>query len=43
MKNAYWSKILIVLQFGGEKLALLCSNDSIQRDVTTLGLFVFDL
>ena len=39
MKNAYWSKILIVLQIGGEKLALLCSNDSIQRDVTTLGLF----
>lgn len=30
MKNAYLPKISILLQFGGEVLALLCPDDSIQ-------------
>ena len=30
MKNAYLPKISILLQFGGEILALLCPGDSIQ-------------
>ena len=30
MKNAYLPKISILLQFGGEILALLCRDDSIQ-------------
>ena len=30
MKNAYFPKISILLQFGGEILALLCADDSIQ-------------
>ena len=30
MKNAYLTKISILLQFGGEILALLCPGDSIQ-------------
>ena len=30
MKNAYLLKISILLQFGGEILALLCPDDSIQ-------------
>ena len=30
MKNAYLPKIRILLQFGGEILALLCPDDSIQ-------------
>ena len=30
MKNAYLPKIGILLQFGGEILALLCPDDSIQ-------------
>ena len=30
MKNAYLPKISVLLQFGGEILALLCPNDSIQ-------------
>ena len=30
MKNAYLPKIIILLQFGSEKLALLCSDESIQ-------------
>ena len=30
MKNAYLPKISILLQFGGEILALLCHGDSIQ-------------
>ena len=30
MKNAYLPKISILLQFGGEILALLCHDDSIQ-------------
>ena len=30
MKNAYLPKISILLQFGGEILALLCPDDSIQ-------------
>ena len=30
MKNAYLPKISILLQFGGEILALLCLDDSIQ-------------
>ena len=30
MKNAYLPKISTLLQFGGEILALLCSDDSIQ-------------
>ena len=30
MKNAYLPKINILLQFGGEILALLCPDDSIQ-------------
>ena len=30
MKNAYLPKISILLQFGGEILALLCPSDSIQ-------------
>ena len=30
MKNAYLQEISILLQFGGEILALLCPDDSIQ-------------
>ena len=30
MKNAYLPKISILLQFGGEIVALLCPDDSIQ-------------
>ena len=30
MKNAYLPKVSILLQFGGEILALLCPGDSIQ-------------
>ena len=30
MKNAFLPKISILLQFGGEICALLCSDDSIQ-------------
>ena len=30
MKNAYLPKISILLQFGGDILALLCPGDSIQ-------------
>ena len=30
MKNAYLPKISILLEFGGEILALLCRDDSIQ-------------
>ena len=30
MKNTYLPKISILLQFGGEMLALLCPDDSIQ-------------
>ena len=30
MKNAYLPKISVLLQFGGEILALLCPDDSIQ-------------
>ena len=30
MKNAYWPKMTVLLQFGGGILALLCPDDSIQ-------------
>ena len=47
MKNDYWPKISILLQIGGEILALLCPSDSIQiililSQFLTFGTKVFD-
>ena len=43
MKNDYLPKISILLQFGGEILALLCPDDSIQILLILSQLLRFDL
>ena len=43
MKNAHLPKMSILVQFGGEVLGLLCSDDSIQTLLNLLQFHTFEL